>query len=285
MGEPENRCLLGDIDDHGSALMDSLETYVSSVNITVDTKRLRYLSSKVEGDELLAIFENGQAGVDAIIRTKTGETKAHQEIDDSQDIECGCLFHLPRNSRTGWLALHVPNRRGIKTLLGTHIRRLFREQFPELNLEITPVVLESALKQAIDQNLIEKVTLVKRVDPSDRAMEGIDQWVGEEDYGKIQVVIGARLKGRAQALLPHQVRRYLEGDTAALRSIVAFRGMTFDEAKVTVHQGDTTRTFNIEQLESGHPLTEDMHLGPGKPSPEQIFTGLRRALQTVLPSA
>jgi hypothetical protein len=89
------------------------------------------------------------------------------------------------------------------------------------------------------------------------------------------------LGNRAQKILPGPVRRFLQGDAGALDAIVEFQGMTFDEAKVTVPQGDGVRTFNIERLDTGHPFTEDMHLPPGKPSQEIIFAGLRAALGTV----
>jgi hypothetical protein len=110
--------------------------------------------------------------------------------------------------------------------------------------------------------------------------------VGDDNLGKITVTIGASLSGRARHLLTGPLRRFLEGqdDTnrqAARQAIVEFGGMQFDEAKVEVPQGDTIRTFNIERLDSGHPLTEDMKLEPGKPSEEAIFAALRSALRTV----
>jgi hypothetical protein len=293
IGQPNDRCLLGDFDSSGTALIDRLSAYLPKLNYTDESRKLLYLRHTVEPAppqppvELLAMLESGQAGMDAMIRSKQGEQRYHQVFDDSADLECGCLFRLPRNQRLGFLALHIPNRRMIKTPLAAHISRSFRSDYPELVLEITPYVVESALVQAVDQNLIETITLVRRVQPSDRASAGIAQWVGDEDLGKITVTIGASLSGRARHLLADPLRRFLGSTTgshdrdAAKRAIVEFMGMTFDEAKVVVPQGDTTRTFNIEELDSGHPLTEDMLLPPGRPSEEAIFAALRRALSTV----
>jgi hypothetical protein len=285
--DPDHPRLLGDIDDTGTALMDLLADYLPKLDITDDARKLRYLRDKVVGSELLAMFEDGRGGVDARIRNRDGEEKYHQLWDDSQAVECGCLFRLVPNQRQGWLAVHVPDRRGIKTLLGQHIQKLFRADYHDLLVEIVPYVVESALQQAVDQDLIRTVTLVRRVQPSDRAVAGIDQWVSDGTYGKIKVTIGASLGRRAEHLLTDPLRRFLQGDSEgereeARQAIVQFMGMEFDEAKVEIPQGDTTRTFNIEHLDTGHPLTEDMRLGRnGPPSEDEIFAGLRAALQNV----
>jgi len=222
-----------------------------------------------------------------MIRSKDGAVKAHQEIYDSQDVECGCLLRLARNDRIGWLAVHVPGGRGTKTMLGDHLRKRFQAKYNGLVLAITPYVLESALKKAVDSNLVQQVKLVKRVEPSDRAMFGVEQWIGgDRDYGKIEVTIGARYRQRAQHLLTAPLQRFLAGQDGARSSaraaIVEFGGLTFDEAKVVVTQpSGNTRTFNIEHPDSGHPFTELMQgLGDGKPQPGEIINALRAALRT-----
>ena len=285
---PDARCLLGDFDGNGTALIDKLAEYLPKLGLADEQRHLRCQSHKVESTsppELLAMMEHGQTGVDAIIRDREGVQQYHQLVDDSQILECGCLFRLPPEQRLGWLAIHIPNRRGIKTLLAAHMYKLFRDDYPELALAITPYVVESALKQAVDNGLIRTVTLVRRVQPSDRAVAGIDQWIGHEDLGKITVTISAGLSGRARHLLADPLRRYIESPDqsrqTARKAIVEFRGMEFDEAKVEIPQGDGTRTFNIERPDAGHPFTEDMRLGEGKPSQDEIFAALREALQTV----
>jgi hypothetical protein len=57
--------------------------------------------------------------------------------------------------------------------------------------------------------------------------------------------------------------------------------MDFDEAKVTVNLGGNTRTYNIEQPATGHPMTMRLDIGYGKPSDEAIFEALRGALGSV----
>jgi hypothetical protein len=93
--------------------------------------------------------------------------------------------------------------------------------------------------------------------------------------------------GGAGRVLTQPLRRFLaerpgqDVGKEAFDAMVEFRGMRFDTVKVEVKQGENIRTFNIEKPDSGHPFSEDMRLGPGKPSPDDIFGGLRQALGAV----
>jgi hypothetical protein len=288
-GQPQSHCLLGDLDGQGTSLIGELNRYLKDLDVQNldETKAVRYLNSKIEGNELLVMIEHGQTGLDATIRSD-GKPRYHQVVEDSQDLECGCVFRLPPNQELGWLVLHVNNGRGTKTLLDTALRREFRADFPGLVLDITPCVPNSVLKHAVEHNLVEKVRLVKHVQPSDLADNGVDQWVDGGTVGKLEISIGVKGQmGRAGRVLTQPLRRFLaERPEQAERqyafdAMVEFRGMRFDTVKIEVKQGVSTRTFNIEKPDSGHPFSEDMRLGPGKPTPDDIFAGLRQALGTV----
>lgn len=280
-GEPNNPRLLGDIDESGSSLLNAFDDYLRTLNEkSVDGSRsLRYLDSRLEGDELLAMLEYGQDGIEAVIRDQTGQDRYRQQLEDWQNVECGCVFALTPNQRMGWLVLHINNGRGTKTLLEHHLQERFRTKFPGFTLAITPYVMHSVLQQAVDQNLIRTVKLVKRIQPTDRAEAAVNQWVGSQTAGKIETTITASLAGKAQHLLSTPLRRFLDNEPGARDAIVEFQGETYDEAKVVVQQGDTTRTFNIEKPASGHPVSVDMSLPPGF-TPDDVFAALRNALPT-----
>jgi hypothetical protein len=283
--EPGKLCLLGDIDNRGSSLLPVFEGYLKTLDVrnrSDTSKSLRFLQSKQDGNDLLVTLEYGQDGVEAVIRDQSGARKYHQQAEDWQNVECGCLLSFAPNEQVGWLALHINNGRGTKTLLERHLMERFRVDFPGLTLTINPYVMESALRQAVRDNLIREVTLVKREQPGDRAEAGLNPWVESRTVGKIETTIKASLSGKAQRLAPEPLRRFLDDGPEARDAIVEFRGETYDEVKVTVQQGDTIRTYNIEKPGSGHPVSVDMGLKQGRPAAEDVYAALRQALPASL---
>ena len=57
---------------------------------------------------------------------------------------------------------------------------------------------------------------------------------------------------------------------------------TYDEVRVVIQQGDTTRTFNIEKPASGHPISVDTSLPQGFAA-DDVYAALRNALSTARP--
>jgi hypothetical protein len=283
-GEKGRSRLLGDIDECGSSLIDVLGEHLKTLNAkSPDASRsLRYLESKAEGNELLAMLEYGQDGIEAIIRDQSGQQMYHQQAEDWQTVECGCVFSIAPSERVGWLALHSNNGRGTKTLLEPHLREKFRADFPELVLAINPYVMESALRHVVDNDLICTVTLVKYDQPGDRAEAAVNPWVESGSIGKIETTIRASVAGRARRLLSGPLRRFLDQEPGARDAIVQFRGETYDEVRVTVEQGGTTRTYNIEKPASAHPVSIEMGL-KYHPAAEDVYTALRQALSASRP--
>src|ERR1700677_906247 len=68
-GEPR---LLGNIDQKGTGLLGVLEGCLPALSVRDGSRALRYLRSSAEGDELTAMFECGQDGVQAIIKDENG---------------------------------------------------------------------------------------------------------------------------------------------------------------------------------------------------------------------
>lgn len=277
--------LLGDIDEEGTSLLGVLENYFKDLESTSDdeTKVVRCLTCDSAGDELLLIAQHGQNGVAADIVDTDGELRLRQQPEDTQLLRCGAVFRLPPAEATGWLAVHVNNGRGIKGLLQKGIVDRFREDFPRLMIDITPFVEPSVLKEAIDNDRIDKVKLVKFEQPNDRAAEATNRWVPAGAVGRLELDISTR--GRTARVLSGVLQRFMGGELNVFHDIVEFQGITFDEAKVeVVLDGGTRRTFNIEKPDSGHPFSEDLEdlaMENGEPTPESLFEGLRSVLNTV----
>jgi len=279
--EPDKPRLLGNIDGNGASLLGMLEGCLPKLDYLDGSRVLRYLRSKTDGNELMVRFRHGEDGVEANITDGKGRDKYHQQVDDWSNIECGCLWNLPPNQTTGWLALHVYDNRGTKTMLGQHLKEYFRKGFPGLALQLDPFVMESALREAADKNLLKGVKLVRRVRPSDGALAQVNPWVEDGTVGKEEVTFSASLAGKWQHLRSTLLRRALDGDVEARDAILQYKGQTYDEVKFTVAQGDTTRTYNLERPGVGHPVSMELNLASGQPEDDDLYAELRRALSTV----
>jgi hypothetical protein len=181
------------------------------------------------------------------------------------------------------LAVHVNNGRGSKGLLEKGIREHFNEEYPDLVLAITPYVLGSVLKEAVDRGRIDKVKLVKIEQPNDRAAAATNRWVPAGAVGRLELDISTQ--GKAARVISSLVQRFLGGDHSTFDEIVEFQGLSFDMAKVeVVLEGEMHRTFNIEKPDAGHPFTEDLEdltIENGEPTPASLYAGLRSAVARV----
>jgi hypothetical protein len=232
------------------------------------------------------MLQHGQSGIAADIVSDIGELRVRQQLSDSTRVRCAVLVYIPAAETIGWMAVHNNNNRYVKGLLMQALIARFRHDFPGLILEVSPYVLGSVLREAVDRDRVEKVTLVKLERPSDRANADIDKWVRSDLSARVELAIEAR--GRKEHVIPSLLRRFLGGDQDVYGEIVVFEGLTFDEAKVQVRlENGVQRTFNIERPEAGHAFTEDLRdlelQKDGEPTEASLFTALRAALSTVRP--
>jgi hypothetical protein len=279
---------LGDIDNAGTQLIDVLSDYLPPFESQTDdgSRVVRCLDASTEGDELLITMLHGQSGVVADIMGADRRMRLRQIASDTQLLRSVGIFRLPPTRDLGWLALQVNNGRGIKGLLEVGLYKLFRNDFPELILEIRPFVSGSALREAVDAGKVSKVRLIRYEKPQDRAVAATNNWVRAGELGKIELSVSAPERGRM--LKSALLKRFLTNDEArdaAHANIVQFGGILFETAKVEVDVGGRTRTFNLESPTSGHPMTldlEDLDFdNEGEPTEESLIAGLRDALGNV----
>jgi hypothetical protein len=276
--------LLGDFAEQGIGLLPTLERYCTGLeSISADeAKIVRCTTCTSDGHELRISARHGQNGVAADIVDADGRLRLRQTPQDTQLLQCGCLFLLSPTEELGWLAVHINNGRSVKGLLEKGLVEKFRVEFDELMLELPPFVQGSVLQEAVEHGQIDKVKLIRYEQPSDLATSATNRWVPTGAKGRLELDISA---GRGNRVLSDLFRRYFGGDRDVFHEIVEFQGLTFDKAKVeVVLDGDKRRTFNIEQPDAGHAFTEDMQdltIENGEPTPDSVFASLRSALANV----
>ena len=159
----------------------------------------------------------------------------------------------------------------------------FRAQFPGLTLVIDRFVQGNLLREAVAQNRIGKVRLVRLERPGDRGLAATDKWVAPGASARVELDVAATTAGAR--IQPALIQRYLAGDESAFAEIVEFEGLTFDEAKVEVLLADNTRRlFDIAHPDVARPLTQEMPGieldADGEPTGASLLRELRIALGT-----
>jgi len=140
----------------------------------------------------------------------------------------------------------------------------------------------NALRAAVDQGLVEKVTLIKHQPGASNEFGDSSKWGEEVDRLEMDVFAKRKKKLGGGPLV-----KFLGDPTDANRKeVVELAGLTFDEVAVRVQLEDgLMRTYWIDRPERGFPVSVDLgklkdadELGP---SAADISQGLRAALNTV----
>jgi hypothetical protein len=276
---PEYKAL-GALNEDGAYLGELLRGYMKELEVkSVDEiNTIRCESAELDGDELFVTVTHGVTGIAGNLYDVNRVHKARQDVTDSHEVVGAALFRLPRNASVGWLCVHVNNRRSCKALLADALEERFKDDFPKLKLEVPASQMGAAFKQAVDQDRVEKVALVRFDRATDRANPSLDKWIEGDVDARLELDITARQRGLR--LMPNLLKRYVHGETDVFGEMLIFQGMEFQQAKVAVRLSDgRRRTFNLDRIESGHPMTEsidgDVRLRDGVPTEASLLSALR----------
>lgn len=280
----------GDFDGEGTNLVQVLRTYFTDVFVEDDEREIILRNAEgvdvdEEADEACIVLEVGQRGVASVVEDPTQKRRGRRRAIDAEFVRVAVLAHLPPDSETGFLALHVPHRRGIKQLLEKSITQRLNEDFHHVLLEFKPVVPRDALEQAIESNDIRQVKLVVIEQPADRFADAT-KWVDAEDLARIELVMYPKKLRRVKT----EMLRLFQQDHETIDQLVRFEGMTFDQAKVKIPlRTGGERTINIERPGAGHPMTIDLADkyalavdADGDPMPEGLIDALRHVLGDIV---
>ena len=279
--------LLGDVDSGGTWLGDLIDKALADLKGTSrDGKVEARFGGTLPGlgtSQVGATLISGRSGVVSLIE-KPGEEPFHRTADHREAMRSAVLFDLPPNLEAGSMAIHIPHGHGCKAIVEDQLRStLGKEGYV---LDLGPVVPQSALLEAVKQNGVEQVTLIKH-DPlaSDRFSDAA-MW-GRDEVDRLELKIPSKRKRRLRA---DPVTRFLEDSSEAnRRRIIEFQGLTFDEVTVTVELLDgSTRTFYLEQRQGGHPMTTALTISASEADelgavPGALSRELQRALASVSP--
>jgi hypothetical protein len=274
---------LGSIDGAGTSLAAVLVASLGDLAATSGdgAEMLRALSAELDGEQVFVILEHGRSGTAADIVDSAGAVRLRLRPGDVPLVRCGCLFDLPPAATSGRLAVQVNDGHGTKELFVGELSRRFRAQFPELTLQIERLAEGDVLRDAVERDGIEKVTLARIDEPGTGRPDATGKWVGAADAARVELSVS--VGGQKARLVPDLVHRYLTGEEAAFAEIVQFGGLQFDEAQVEVTLPDATRRLvDIAHPDTARPVTRalpDLDVdADGEPTGPSLLAGLRAVL-------
>lgn len=259
--------ILGSIDNGGTRLCDIMPSLLGSINhwTVVDgledsQPELTFgyhvpLATYFHHGVILNHHLYGTRG--ALNRYEERDRTAFSEIDN-QEVEVGLVVSSPPLRNFGFLALHVPNNRGVKVAVEAELRRMFREMY-SLRLMLDPVVPLEAVEQSIDAYGIGEVRFRKLNHPAGLFDDDTDWWSTGEDLATAEVRLNPRRNAR---LLGQRVSRYIRSITGTLRDdensiefseLATFDNQTYDELLVTVFIDGRRKVVHVSP--AGHRMS------------------------------
>lgn len=246
--------LLGDYDSFGTWLGTTVSGLLAGLHGTsTDGKVAARFESPlpdIKDQQVGSSIVSGRSGVISVIE-RQGDPPFDRTSDHVEAMRSAALFELPRGKQDGRLAVHVPHGRSCKGIL----ERALRANMGQLGfvIELDPIVPANALREAVERNALEKVTLIKHDPTHSDKFQAAAQW-GNGDIEKLELSIPS---ARNKRLRRDPLKKFLDDPTDEnRRQIIVFEGLIFDEASVTVELADgVRRTFFLDGREGGHAMT------------------------------
>jgi hypothetical protein len=276
--------LFGDWDDQGGGWFgDVVLSSLRGLNATDRNGEVRTVYEadlpNLNQNEVGVSVRGGRGGVTSVLE-KPGEAPFARTPAHLEHMRSGVVFKLPKGASQGWVAVHSPHGHGAKGVIERHLA--VRCSVGGCTMELTPVIPMNALRAAVEQDLVEKVTLIKHQPGSSDEFGDSSKWGEEVD--RLELDVFAK---RSKKLGGGPLVNFLENPSPAnRRAVVELAGLTFDEVAVRVQLEDgLIRTYWIDRPERGFPVSVDLgglkdydELGP---SGADIAAGLKSALTTV----
>lgn len=259
LGKGEDIQLLGNVDGHGTSAAKIIKDGLRKLDATnnENTIHISYESSMqdIDGDQVGVTLLRGNSGITSTIKEKN-KIVLQRHQDHTESVRAGVLFALPRAKDRGVAALHIPHGMGYKSILENELKKDFRK----FNLLITlaPIVPIDAFHQAVRQGHITKLTLTK-YDVSDSDLFSQYAELDNSNTSRMKLVFEPK---RKNWLRHDPIERFVNNPTDETRQqLLEFSSLQFEEAHITVKLvNNITRTFNIENVEGGHPMSIDLNI-------------------------
>lgn len=269
--------------------LEVVENYVGSLhgrasNDATNQRLLRVGFYEAADRSVKGKVETGEYGYETeLLDVRRNEVSYRRQLEDAEMLPFYFLIHIPVDADEGLVVLQRFKQYGIRSVLLRDFRRYVDGRWPDLTIEMNPLVPEALVTEYLRRGRIKKIRFVRFRIPADIA-DALDGGGHEEREGRAELVISAK---RRQGLpLVGLVNRFLGGEREVRNLIELESFPQYEDVKVEVEFGRSHKTIDLSALHkvrAYQDVTEAVRVGPdGHPSYESIDRVATELLQELL---
>lgn len=253
--EADNWLPLGDIG--GVSARDLVQDALKGLAAAETAVAANYLDEiETESPHMFGVLlEAGSSGDEGRVEKPTGE-EFGWDREDMQWRRCVVMFRLVPTVTAGFMAIHIPQGKSVKTAVQQAIAHDVAERLDKRLVQIDPVIPKNVLRDAAENNRLRKIRLIAQSHPADEFDEA-EEWVDKDHLGSIEIGINPK---RNFGLSPKRILGFLD-EEITFDELVRFEDYDFDRAKIEVRLANgRTRTINLGDggASFSHPMTTDI---------------------------
>ncbi|MFJ5922463.1 hypothetical protein ACIQF6_07590 [Kitasatospora sp. NPDC092948] len=204
-------------------------------------KSLEVGSITHENRQLRVKLSTGSYGIRSRIKDRASLSTVFQRTEDDVElIDLRNLISVPAGADLAIIMTERIHGNGILTLFSSAFKSAFRAKYPGYTLEVSNLAPESAFGILLEQGKVKKYRLVRHAIPHDLGdMYNISS--RQSSIGSVEMVVRPARNG----FLPKEWIGAAVSSDGDLQHLLEWRGERFDEMKIEVKVGGTTRTVSV----------------------------------------
>ena len=180
--------------------------------------------------------------------------------DDAEMMPFYFLAYLPAGRDEGVLILQRRSQYGIRTVFLRDFVKYFEGSFPDLKVEINPLIPSQLIDQYLQNGRLTKVRFIRFHIPSD-VTDAYDTGGHVEELGRVELSVWA---GRNRGLpVVDRVREVLNG-RRNINEMIELSSFDYDNVKVEIDLGGSRRTLdlsNVMKLRAHYDISSEVKVG------------------------
>lgn len=221
-----------------SDLLDVLRSLMESMrrDDTVDeVAQVALRTVRIDADAtertVCGIVESGAYGVEHDIRNvETGQTVYRKQKADADMLPFYFLFRVHNGANEAQVVLQRNGNLGIFTIFKSTLVRYFKESYPELVLDLNPVIPEEIISERLRRGVVSRVRFVRfghHPDLADFYATGDHT----ETTGTVELVVSA---GRHRHFDFSSIQNFARSAHREARHLIEIRDFEYDTIKVEI---------------------------------------------------
>ena len=249
--------LLGDV--CGLDFLDFFDEYLSIFlsNYPIDNKAgevVKVIDTHKKNRTIYGLLEAGKNGYGSkLLNTSTDTISYERELLDAELIPYYFLVRMPSKSDKGVVILQRFHNLGIKTLFFRRFNQYLNTKFPDIMLEINPLVPKGLIREYINGRIV-KIRLIKQGFPKDIADVSSEAMPDDHGFdGKCEMVLSASKNGYFPDLFlsnfSRKIDKFLDpnGSDTSIGDIIEMSNFDYENIKIEVKIGNTYKTVNLSE--------------------------------------